>query len=93
MIKYFDRCKELFDYINTNNYPKARNGVIHLLQDLKEKNIQYDELVNHLIREVGLYQYIDETSIRTVSTLFYQDKTNITQQRSSSYISLFGLRT
>ncbi|WP_282148380.1 DEAD/DEAH box helicase [Algibacter lectus] len=62
MIEYFDRCKELFSFINTNDYPKARNGVIHLLHDLKEKNIQYDELVNHLIREVGLYQYIDETS-------------------------------
>ncbi|MDW5290924.1 DEAD/DEAH box helicase [Formosa sp. PL04] len=62
MIEYFDRCKELFGFINTNDYPKARNGVIHLLHDLKENNIQYDELVNHLIREVGLYQYIDETS-------------------------------
>jgi replicative superfamily II helicase len=62
MIEYFDRCKMLFDFIKTNNYLKARDGVIHLLHDLKEKNIQYDELVNHLIREVGLYQYIDETS-------------------------------
>lgn len=62
MIEYFDRCKELFDFIKTNNYLKARDGVIHLLHDLKEEKIQYDELVNHLIREVGLYQYIDETS-------------------------------
>ncbi|MCL5128110.1 DEAD/DEAH box helicase [Algibacter sp. L4_22] len=62
MIEYFDRCKELFGLINTNDYPKARNGVIHLLHDLKENKIQYDELVNHLIREVGLYQYIDEIS-------------------------------
>ncbi|MGK0447837.1 MAG: hypothetical protein ACJA2M_001616 [Polaribacter sp.] len=62
MIEYFDRCKELFGFIKTNDYPKARNGVIHLLHDLKENNIPYDELVNHLIREVGLYQYIDETS-------------------------------
>ncbi len=62
MIEYFDKCKELFNFIKTNNYLEARNGVIHLLHDLKEKNIQYDELVNHLIRDVGLYQYIDETS-------------------------------
>lgn len=62
MIEYFDRCKELFGFIKTNNYLKARDGVIHLLHDLKEKKIQYDELVNHLIREVGLYQYIDEES-------------------------------
>lgn len=62
MIEYFDRCKELYGFIKSNNYLKARDGVIHLLHDLQEKNIQYDELVNHLIREVGLYQYIDETS-------------------------------
>ncbi|EDM43181.1 hypothetical protein SCB49_11919 [unidentified eubacterium SCB49] len=62
MIEHFDRCKKLFGFIKTNNYLKARDGVIHLLNDLKEKNIQYDELVNHLIREVGLYQYIDESS-------------------------------
>lgn len=62
MIEYFDRCKKLFDYIKMDNYTKARNGVIHLLNDLKQNNIEYDELVNHLIREVGLYQYIDENS-------------------------------
>lgn len=60
MIEYFDRCKELFDYIKVNDYFKARNGVIHLLNDLKDNNVHKNELVNHLIREVGLYQYIDE---------------------------------
>lgn len=60
MNEYFDRCKELFGYIKVNDYFKARNGVIHLLHDIKENKIQKNELVNHLIREVGLYQYIDE---------------------------------
>ncbi len=60
MNEYFDRCKELFGYIKVNDYFKARNGVIHLLHDLKENKIQKNELVNHLIREVGLYQYIEE---------------------------------
>ncbi len=62
MIDYFDRCKELFNYIKENNYLKARDGVIHLLHDLQENKIQKNELVNHLIREVGLYQYIDENT-------------------------------
>ncbi|EHO13010.1 DEAD/DEAH box helicase [Myroides odoratimimus] len=60
MIDYFERCKLLFDYIKVDKYLEARNGVIHLLHDLKENKIQYDELINHLIREVGLYQYIDD---------------------------------
>lgn len=62
MIEYFDRCKELFDYIRENNYTKARNGVINLLHDLKQNKVEKNELINHLIREVGLYQYIDENT-------------------------------
>ena len=48
------------DLITQNKEQQARDSLIILLQELKDKNIEYTPLVNHLIREVGLYPYIDE---------------------------------
>lgn len=56
----FERCKEINDLLTLNEEQRARDLLIILLQELKDKDIEYTPLVNHLIREVGLYQYIDE---------------------------------
>lgn len=55
----FDECKKIYNLINSNQIHVARNETITLLQNLKENKEDYNELINHLIREVGLYQYID----------------------------------
>lgn len=60
MENLFERCKEINDLITQNKEQQARDSLIILLQELKDKNIEYTPLVNHLIREVGLYPYIDE---------------------------------
>lgn len=56
----FDRCKKINDLLIQNDEQQARDSLIILLQELKDKDIEYTPLVNHLIREVGLYPYIDE---------------------------------
>ena len=60
MENLFDRCKEINDLLIQNEEQQARDSLIILLQELKDKDIEYTPLVNHLIREVGLYPYIDE---------------------------------
>lgn len=60
MENLFERCKEINDLLIQKEEQQARDSLIILLQDLKDKNIEYTPLVNHLIREVGLYPYIDE---------------------------------
>ncbi len=59
----FLECRKIYRLINNDQMAKARDKTILLLQDIKDADGRYDELVNTLIREVGLYQYIDaETS-------------------------------
>jgi hypothetical protein len=56
----FFECKKIYKLINNDQMSKARDKTILLLQDIKDQQGKYDELINNLIREVGLYQYIDE---------------------------------
>lgn len=56
----FERCKEINALLTQNKEQQARDSLIILLQELKDKKIKYTPLINHLIREVGLYPYIDE---------------------------------
>lgn len=57
-IDIFDKCTEISDLLNKGLLEEARSGVIKLLQRSKWNVSPYEELVNHLIREVGLYPYI-----------------------------------
>ena len=59
----FEKCHEINDYINNQNEISARNELIKLLDYHKSNQIQYSPLVNNLIRQVGLFPYIQlETS-------------------------------
>ena len=58
----FEKCQEIASCLNEKKDDEARDGVIRLLDYLKEKGIPRDELVNHLIRETGLFPYLDETA-------------------------------
>ena len=55
----FDKCKAINNLLEEDNENEARDELIKLLDYLKRKNIEYTPLINHLIREVGLYPYID----------------------------------
>ncbi|KDU78535.1 hypothetical protein HMPREF1121_01389 [Porphyromonas sp. KLE 1280] len=62
MIDVFDNCKQINDLLFQGKEQEARDALIILLQELKDNQIEYTPLVNHLIREVGLYLYIDTTT-------------------------------
>ena len=62
MIDVFDNCKQINDLLFQGKEQEARDALIILLQELKDNQIEYTPLVNHLIREVGLYPYIDTTT-------------------------------
>lgn len=56
----FEKCREINSLLNSGNEKDARNELIKLLDFLQENDIPYNSLVNHLIREVGLFPYFDE---------------------------------
>lgn len=56
----FEKCKEIASWLNEGKSDEARDRVIRLLDYLKNNNIPPNELVNHLIRETGLFPYLDE---------------------------------
>lgn len=59
----FSACHEVNNLISGDNEPEARNHLIRLLDYHKKEGIPYSPIVNHLIRQTGLYPYLQiETS-------------------------------
>jgi hypothetical protein len=57
MIDTFAICQQINNHLLNDNEPEARNLMIKLLDQCNEIRIQDKPLVNHLIRETGLYPY------------------------------------
>lgn len=57
----FEQCQYINTLLNNKQESDARDSVIKLLDFLNQNNIAYSELVNHLIREVGLYPYMRDS--------------------------------
>lgn len=59
----FGECGTINDLLQVGDAAEARNRLIRLLDSLGKEDQSYTPLVNHLIRESGLYPYLDmETS-------------------------------
>jgi len=59
----FEECSFINDLLRVNEEAEARNHLIRLLDILGREGRAYNELLNHLIRESGLYPYLEpETS-------------------------------
>ncbi len=54
----FQACHKINDFLLDNKEVDARNELIKLLDYHSKKEIDYSPLVNHLIRETGLYPYL-----------------------------------
>jgi hypothetical protein len=55
----FDVCKIINDYILGHNEVEARNEIIKLLDKKDSIEPEYYQLITQLIRETGLYTYLD----------------------------------
>ena len=54
----FESCRKINDFIDSKNEVMARNELINLLDYHENEKLPYSPLVNHLIRETGLYPYL-----------------------------------
>lgn len=55
----FEECTQINALIENSNKAEARSKVINLLDKLRRDGNEYTPLINHVIREVGLFPYID----------------------------------
>jgi hypothetical protein len=55
----FEECSLINDLLQSDNGTEARNHLIRLLDSLNRENQDYDPLLNHLIRESGLFPYLE----------------------------------
>lgn len=63
MMDIFEECSAINDLLQSNEELEARNRLICLLDSLGKSEQAYTPLLNHLIRESGLYPYLEpETS-------------------------------
>lgn len=56
---HFQNYQEISAIINNGDLETARREVIKLLNLRKKEKLPYNPILNHLIREVGLYPYMD----------------------------------
>lgn len=58
----FERCQKIATALANREDSQARRDLILLLDAMERNNVSKNPLVNHLIREVGLYPHIDPKS-------------------------------
>lgn len=61
-MEVFETCRIISEALSSENHEKARNELIKLLDFHEKEDMEYSPLVNHLIREVGLYPYLQSDS-------------------------------
>ena len=59
MTNIFDQLHDINDFINAKEIDFARNEVIKLLAKIEKEKLEFPEPLNHFIRSVGLYPYLD----------------------------------
>lgn len=59
VVEIFEECVAINDLLQVGDETEARSRLIRLLDKLERDSQAYHPLVNHLIRETGLFPYID----------------------------------
>ena len=58
-MEIFEECAAINDLLQAENGTEARNRLIRLLDQHEREETPYSPLVNHLIRDSGLFPYLD----------------------------------
>jgi len=89
----FESCHKVNDLLNQSSFVEARNKLIQLLDFLGREELDYPELVNHLIRQTGLFPYIQPETASWQDRFIYEsfkvdvgDKEPITLHRDQSML-------
>lgn len=61
--EYFLRCKAINDLLSCPRRSEAHGELFLLLKELSAEGKPYGALLNHLIRECGLFQYMDTDNV------------------------------
>jgi len=73
----FDECVRIHENLNDNKETEAKEKLFYLLDEIQDKAL-YPPILNHLIRQFGLYPYMNQdTSILTDRFLLECFKTDI----------------
>lgn len=90
-MEIFKECKIINKFIENNNENQARNSLIKLLDYLKNEKLEHTPIINNLIRQTGLYPYINTESADWNDKLVYEmfkvdigDKGPVTLHREQS---------
>lgn len=79
-MEVFEECKKISKNLELSNENNARNDLIKLLDYLTTNQMKYTPMINHLIRQTGLYPYMDfDTSLwedRLIQDAFKVDTGN-----------------
>lgn len=67
-MEVFSECQKINDFMVLNEEAKARECLIKLLDYHEKERVLYSPLLNNIIRQVGLYPYLD------VETSSWQDR-------------------
>jgi len=57
-MEVFETCHEINNLLTARNELAARNLLIRLLADLEQAGTPYPQVVNHMIRQTGLFPYL-----------------------------------
>jgi len=71
-MEIFETCQVINEYLYSNNEVQARNELIKLLDFHEVNEIEYSPLVNHLIRETGLYPYLKPATANWSDRFVYE---------------------
>ena len=68
----FETCGTINDLLNAQKEEEAKKELLILTEYLKDNKIEYSPLVNHLLRQAGLYSLMNPNTANWDDRLAYE---------------------